>query len=105
MQLSIFRVELSLFSYPSISTYALGSSKEPYGSLEYPQLMFRLRNKKNSFQLHTFILNSALRICDDNHFTRVSSFDKNARSKFQCSCLVKIKLTEKVSKSANVCER
>ena len=34
-------------------------SKEPChrdGSFEYPQHMFWLRNKKNNFQLHTFIL-------------------------------------------------
>ena len=35
-----------------------GCSKEPSqrdGSFEYPQHMFWLRNKKNSFQLHTLI--------------------------------------------------
>ena len=36
-----------------------GCSKEPShrdDSVEYPQNMFWLRNKKNYFQLHTFIL-------------------------------------------------
>ena len=36
----------------------LGCSKEPShrdGSLEYPQHMFWLGNKKNNFQLHTLI--------------------------------------------------
>ena len=35
-----------------------GCSKEPsnlYGSFEYPQHTFWLRNKKNNFQLHTLI--------------------------------------------------
>ena len=40
------------------SLHTFGCSKEPPqwdGSFEYPQHMFRLRNKKTNFQLHTFI--------------------------------------------------
>ena len=41
-------VKLLLFSNPSIRTCVAGS-------FEYPQLMFWMRNKENSFPIHTFI--------------------------------------------------
>ena len=48
-----------IFLHVSISlNMCFGCSKEPshrYGSYEYPQHMFWLRNKKNNFQLRTLI--------------------------------------------------
>ena len=42
-----------------------GGSKEPShwdGSFEYPQQMFGMRNKKNSFPIHTLIWGPGLQI-------------------------------------------
>ena len=53
----ILRVKLQLFSYPAIQTYVLVAQKNCLIEMffEYPQHMFWLRNKKNNFQLRTFI--------------------------------------------------
>ena len=45
-------LKVSYFSYSSIKTCVLGAQKNRLIEtvLEYPQHMFRLRNKKNNFQ-------------------------------------------------------
>ena len=52
-------LKLHLFPYPSILTCVLGAQKNHLIEtffFEYPQhIMFWLRNKKNNFQIRTFI--------------------------------------------------
>ena len=53
-----FERKIVIIFLPINLNMGFGCSEEPShrdGSSEYPQHMFQLRNKKNSFQMHTFI--------------------------------------------------